>query len=105
MNLPSFGSDNHSGVHPRIMAALQAANQGHAPSYGSDLETQKVIQQIKEVFGSSCEPFFVFNGTAANVLSLKSMMQSYEAVLCAETAHLNLDECGAPEAAIGCKVL
>lgn len=104
-SLPSLGSDNHAGVHPEILKAIERVNVGHSPSYGSDEYTQKVIKGIKALFGERAEPFFVFNGTAANVLCLKGLLRSHEAVICAETAHLHLDECGAPEAAIGCKVL
>ncbi len=101
----SLGSDNHSGVHPLIWQALAEANVGHAPSYGTDEVTEQAMREFKTQFGSGVEAFFVFNGTAANVLCLRSLIESYEAVLCAETAHLHLDECGAPENAIGCKVL
>jgi threonine aldolase len=100
-----FGSDNHSGIHPQILEALMRANAGHSPSYGTDSYTQLVIEKLKDVFGQSADIHFVFNGTAANVLCLKALLKRHEAVICAETAHLNLDECGAPESAIGCKVL
>lgn len=92
-----FGSDNHSGVHPEILQALTAANIGHAPSYGTDPLTEKCQQTFKNFFGKTCEAFFVFNGTAANVLALKTMMKSYESCFVTDISHMNLDECGAPE--------
>jgi threonine aldolase len=92
-----FGSDNHAGVHPEILQALSKANAGHEPSYGIDKFTEKCQKQFKEFFGSQAETYFVFNGTAANVLSLKAMMKSHESCLAADCSHLNLDECGAPE--------
>lgn len=92
-----FGSDNHSGVHPEILQALTTANSNHSPSYGTDPWTEKCQQEFKKHFGKSCETFFVFNGTAANVLSLKTLMKSHESCLATDISHLNLDECGAPE--------
>lgn len=92
-----FGSDNHAGVHPEILKALLQANIEHAPSYGTDEESKKSIELFKEHFGSSAEVFYVFNGTAANVLALKSAIHSYQAVLCSDVSHINVDECGAPE--------
>ncbi|MES2801270.1 MAG: low specificity L-threonine aldolase [Bdellovibrionota bacterium] len=92
-----FGSDNHSGVHPEILLALSTANIGHAPSYGTDPFTEKCQEMFKKFFGKSCEAFFVFNGTAANVLSLKALMKSYESCFVTDISHMNLDECGAPE--------
>ncbi len=101
----SLGSDNHSGVHPEIMASLAAVNQEHAPSYGTDDLTQEVFELFKTVFGPSTETFFVFNGTAANVVALSSLVKSFQSVICAETAHLHQDECGAPEKHLGCKLI
>ena len=92
-----FGSDNHSGAHPDILKALTEANTGHAPSYGTDPLTEKCQELFKSHFGKSTESFFVFNGTAANVLSLKAMMKSYESCFVTDMSHLNQDECGAPE--------
>jgi threonine aldolase len=100
-----FGSDNHSGVHPQLLKAILDANQNHAPSYGTDdisLEAEKVF---KYYFGPESEVHFVFNGTAANVLSLKAMIQSYESVLVTNCSHLNVDECGAPEFFTGGKLI
>jgi threonine aldolase len=100
-----FGSDNHSGVHPELLKAINAANFFHAPSYGTDEFTQKAEKLFKDSFGSQAEVFFVFNGTAANVLSLKTMMQSYESALVSSCSHLNVDECGAPEFFTGGKLI
>jgi threonine aldolase len=101
----SLGSDNHSGIHPRIAEAILRLNVGHAPAYGTDDVTEEANKTVKAVFGASCEPYFLFNGTAANVLCLRSLIESHEAVITADTAHLQLDECGAPENTIGCKLL
>lgn len=101
----SLGSDNHSGVHPEILQAICCANSSHAPSYGTDKQTQKCQEIFKYLFGSNTQMFFVFNGTAANVLCLRNLIQSYQSVICADTSHLNIDECGAPENYIGCKLL
>jgi threonine aldolase len=101
----SIGSDNHSGIHPEILKAIVDINSNHTPSYGTDPYTMETVENLKTVFGNSCDIHFVFNGTAANVLALKSLLKSHEAVICANTAHLHMDECGAPESAIGCKVL
>ena len=92
-----FASDNYAGICPEAWAALAEANQGHAPGYGDDLWTQKAADLIREVFETDCDVFFVFNGTAANSLSLASMCQSYHSILCHEIAHIEADECGAPE--------
>jgi threonine aldolase len=92
-----FASDNYAGICPEAWAALADANQGHAPGYGEDAWTQQAADLIREIFETRCEVFFVFNGTAANSLSLASMCQSYHSILCHETAHVEADECGAPE--------
>ena len=92
-----FASDNYAGICPEAWAALAEANQGHAPGYGDDHWTQKASDLIRDVFETHCDVFFVFNGTAANSLSLASMCQSYHSILCHETAHIEADECGAPE--------
>lgn len=101
----SFASDNYAGIHPEILQAITAANVGHVGAYGNDPYTQHAVNKFKEHFGENIEVFFVFNGTAANCLSLKSATQSYNAIICAETAHINVDECGAPEKFTGCKLL
>lgn len=92
-----FASDNYAGICPEAWAALADANQDHAPGYGDDAWTQKATDLIRDIFETHCEVFFVFNGTAANSLALASMCQSYHSILCHETAHIEADECGAPE--------
>ncbi|MBE3101925.1 MAG: low specificity L-threonine aldolase [Firmicutes bacterium] len=101
----SFASDNNAIVHPKIMEALQRANTGHCLSYGDDDFTAAACEKFKEAFGADTESYFVFNGTGANVTSLASMGASYHAIICAEAAHINVDECGAPERFTGCKLL
>jgi threonine aldolase len=92
-----FASDNCSGICPEAWEALAAANQGHASSYGDDLWTQRAADALRELFETNCEVFFVFNGTAANALALASLCQSYHSIICHELAHVETDECGAPE--------
>jgi len=101
----SFASDNNAGVHPRVMAAIAAANDGHVIAYGDDPYTARAVEKFHEHLGKGAEVFFVFGGTGANVLGLKAMTQSHHAIICAETAHINVDECGAPERFTGCKLL
>jgi threonine aldolase len=93
----SLGSDNHSGVHPRVLESMLAANRGHAHAYGMDELCQLTAKEFKRVFGPEVEAQYVFTGTAANVLSLAPLLKSFEAVICSEVAHLHLDECAAPE--------
>jgi threonine aldolase len=100
-----FASDNNSGVHPNIFKAMEAANTGHVVGYGDDPFTQKAIERFKEKFGQNIEVFFVFNGTGANVLSLSTVTHSFNSIICAETAHIQEDECGAPEKFTGCKLI
>ena len=100
-----FGSDNHSGVSPEVFEALQAANNEHALAYGDDEITIELTQLFRQHFGPRAEVFPVFNGTGANVLSLDAMLRSHEAVICAETAHINVDECGAPQRLTGARLL
>lgn len=100
----SFGSDNHAGAHPAVLSALAAANAGDATAYGADPLTERAASRLREAFGAA-EAFFVFGGTAANVLGLSLMLRPFEAVICAESAHLNEDECGAAERALGSKLL
>jgi threonine aldolase len=101
----SFASDNNAGVHPEVMAAITAANDGHVIAYGDDPFTALAIKKFREHFGKDIEVFFVFGGTGANVLGLKAATQSHHAIVCAETAHIYVDECGAPEKFTGCKLL
>lgn len=103
--MKGFGSDNHSGVHPEFLKAITEANSGHVPSYGTDIYTEQCQKLFKKILGQEVGLYFVFNGTAANVLSLKSMVRSYQSVLCADVSHLNVDECGAPEFLAGCKLI
>jgi threonine aldolase len=100
-----FASDNNSGVHPDILKSISSVNEGHVIAYGGDPYTGRAIEKIKDHFGENIEVFFVFTGTAANVLGLKASTQSWNSVICAETAHIQCDECGAPEFFTGCKLL
>ena len=101
----SFASDNNAGIHPKVLQALAQANTGHAVGYGDDSYTQAAIGKFKRHFGADVEVFIVFNGTAANCLSLKALTQSYQAVICTEAAHIYTDECGAPEKFTGSKLI
>ena len=92
-----FASDNYAGICPEAWAALSEANAGHEVSYGNDTWTQKAADLLREIFERDCDVFFVFNGTSANSLSLASLCQSYNSVLCHELAHVEVAECGAPE--------
>src|SRR6201999_3988111 len=100
-----FASDNSATVHPAVLAAIARVNVGHAFGYGHDEFTKSVEGRFTELFGADARAFFVFNGTGANVLSLRAMCRPWEAVICAQTAHLNVDECGAPEAIAGVTLL
>lgn len=100
-----FGSDNFSGVLPEVFKALEEAAYGHQHSYGEDDYTEKARQDFKKVFGQDVEVHFVYNGTGANILSLSAFTRSYHAIICAETAHINVDECGAIEKQSGSKLL
>ncbi|MBU1001749.1 MAG: low specificity L-threonine aldolase [Proteobacteria bacterium] len=101
----SFASDNNSGVHPQVMEALAEANAGHCVAYGNDPYTEAAREVFKDVFGPEAEPFFVFNGTGANVSALASLTRPWNAVVCSDCAHINVDECGAPERGAGIKML
>lgn len=103
--MKTFASDNYSGVHPEVMAALQKANPEHAGSYGNDVYTERAVARFKDFFGSDCEVFFVYNGTGANVLGLSTLAQSFNSVICAEGAHINVDESTAPEKFLGSKLV
>jgi threonine aldolase len=100
----TFGSDNHAGVHPAVLAAIAAANSGDAVAYGDDEITQAAVARLCASAGAH-SGYLVFNGTGANVLALSLLLRPYEAVICAESSHLNVDECGAPERILGCKLL
>ncbi|MGW4798841.1 threonine aldolase family protein [Nonomuraea sp. NPDC004297] len=103
--LKAFASDNYAGVHPEILQAVVAANGGHQTAYGDDRYTEAVQEVFQRHFGQAARAWPVFNGTAANVVSLRSMTATWEAVICAESAHINTDEGGAPEVAGGIKLL
>ncbi|MCD4795948.1 MAG: low specificity L-threonine aldolase [Candidatus Cloacimonetes bacterium] len=100
-----FASDNNAGIHPDVLKAIKDANVGHVIGYGEDVYTEEAINIIKEHFGQNIDVHFVFNGTGANVLGMKAVTESYNSIICAETAHINVDECGAPEKFTGCKLL
>ncbi len=100
-----FASDNNSGVHPEILKAIERVNIGHTVGYGDDVYTESAVKKFKDVFGENIDVYFVFNGTAANVLSLKAGTDTFNSIICTETSHLNQDECGAPEKFTGCKVI
>jgi threonine aldolase len=100
-----FASDNHAGVHPDVLAAIAEANVGHAPAYGADELTARAHERFREVLGDEVEAFFVFNGTGANVIGLQPMLNRWESVICASTAHINVDECAAPERLLGTKLI
>ncbi len=92
-----FASDNYAGICPEAWQAMQVANRGFVSSYGDDLWTERACEQLRQVFETECQVFFVFNGTAANSLALASLCRSYHSVICHELAHVETDECGAPE--------
>jgi threonine aldolase len=100
-----FASDNNSGAHPEVLAAIAAANEGHVVAYGDDELSAAARDRIREHFGSSAAAFFVFNGTGANVTAIDALTEPHEAVICTDVAHLNVDECGAPERIAGTKLL
>src|SRR5579859_7339848 len=92
-----FASDNYSGICPEVWAAMETANRGHVSGYGDDPWTAAAADAFRELFETDCEVFFAFNGTAANSLALASLCQSYHSVICCQSAHVETDECGAPE--------
>ena len=100
----SFASDNNSGVHPLVMEAIAKANDNHAVGYGDDPWTAAATDKIRAVFGPSADPFFVFNGTGANSVALQAVTRPFNSILCATTAHIYVDECGAPARLTGCAV-
>ncbi len=101
----SFASDNNAPVHPRILKALRNANQGDYIAYGNDPYTEKAVEKFKEHFGKNIKVYFMLTGTGANVLGLKTVTNSFNSIITAETAHINTDECGAPEKFTGCKII
>ncbi|MCT4591613.1 MAG: low specificity L-threonine aldolase [Carboxylicivirga sp.] len=104
-HLRGFASDNNASVHPDIIKAITNVNNGHAVGYGDDIVTDEVQKVFKKTFGEETETFFVYNGTGANVIAIQALARSFNAVVCARTAHINVDECGAPEKLSGCKLL
>jgi threonine aldolase len=100
-----FISDNASGVHPEVLEALARANEGHAIAYGNDEWSVRAKEVLRGHFGERCEILFALTGTGANILALQSLLQSWQAIVCADHSHLQRDECGAAEKFIGCKVL
>jgi len=104
-NKRGFASDNNAGIHPVILNEISSVNNGHVIGYGADKYTEEAIGVFKSQFGSQAEIFFVFTGTAANVLGLSAVVRPWNSVIASSTAHLETDECGAPEKFLGCKVL
>jgi len=100
-----FGSDNHSGVHPTILDALRKVNEGYVVAYGNDEHTKQAITQLKEIFGENSEIFFMYNGTATNILGLRNVTDSFHSIFCAESAHLTVHECCGPENYLGAKLV
>lgn len=100
-----FASDNNSGVHPDILQEIQRVNEGHTIGYGDDKFTREAEELFRIILGPDAESFFVFNGTAANVLGLTGVTRTWNSVITASSAHIEQDECGAPEKYTGCKVL
>lgn len=102
--MKSFASDNYSGIHPKVLEAIQLANNAHEISYGDDYYTAKVYKVFESIFGR-VQVLFTFNGTGANLISLKCCTLPFQAIICAETAHINADECGAPTQSIGASLI
>ena len=100
-----FASDNYAGAHPEILAAIALANGGHQVSYGADVYTERLQEVVRGHFGPTAQTYPVFNGTGANVVALQTMLDRWDAVVCAESAHINVDEGGAPEKVAGIKLL
>jgi threonine aldolase len=101
----SFGSDNHAGTHPAVMRAIVEANTGDAVAYGADPWTERAVGDIRRLSGAQGEVYLVLNGSGANVLGLGLLLGRHEAVICAESAHINTDECGSAERILGTKLL
>lgn len=102
--MKSFASDNYASVHPAVLESLLRVNSEHAIAYGADPISEAAVQKVSDVFGP-CESFFVFTGTGANVISLFSLLKPFEAVICSDQAHINVDECGALERIAGAKIV
>jgi len=100
-----FASDNNSGAHPDVLAAIAEANEGHVVAYGDDDFTAATRDRFRKHFGEQAEPFLVFNGSGANVTAIDALTRPQEGVICTEVAHMHVDECGAPERLAGTKLL
>jgi threonine aldolase len=105
MNGTSFGSDNHAGAHPDVLAAVVEVDAGQALPYGDDAVTAEAVRLLRGHFGADAEVLFALNGTGANVIGLQAMARSFEAIVAADSAHINVDECGAPEKFLGSKIV
>lgn len=105
MSSRTFASDNNSGAHPAVLVSIADANDGHAHAYGDDPWTARGVRALRGHVGDGADVFFVFNGTGANVTGLSSLLGPGDAVVCPASAHIAVDECGAPERFTGCKVL
>jgi threonine aldolase len=105
MSATDFASDNTAGAHPAVLQAILDANAGHAPAYGDDEVTARAVGRVRAELGADAEVFFVWGGTAANVLALQAFLAPHQAVICSDVAHVSVDECGAPERFTGCKLL
>lgn len=101
----SFASDNAAGAHPDVLAAVVAANEGPALAYGDDPITARVRERMRELFDAPVDTLFAWGGTGANVVGLQALLRPYQAVICADGAHLDVDECGAPERVVGTKLI
>jgi threonine aldolase len=104
MNKNGFASDNNTGVSPEVLAKIAEVNKGHVTGYGDDIYTAQAVTLLRKHFGENTFPYIVFTGTAANVLAINALCKPFQTVYCAETAHIQVDECGAPERFAGCKL-
>lgn len=100
----SFGSDNHAGAHPEVLAAMIEANEGHVPAYGADDWTKRATDLLRRELGDHVQAYLAFNGTGANVMGLQALLRPWEHVICTSTSHINVDETGAPERMLGSKL-
>lgn len=105
MGAKGFASDNNSGIHPEVIKKITEVNKGHCIGYGDDEYTIELTGLLKKHFGNETEPYLALTGTGANTLVIKSLLHSYQSVVCTETAHINVDECGAPEHFTGSKII
>ena len=103
--MKTIASDNHASVHPEIIKAITEANHEHSIAYGADSWTERAISRFKEHFGGNIDLYFMLTGTGANVVGFKSVTDSFHSVICMDSAHTNVHECGAPEKYTGCKLI